>query len=74
MVVQGFPKTEPDIQDSQSAAQAPDKPIADERSQSGKKQQQAVVGPLRSPRHNNQQHSYAGADEHEHKHGDAMKP
>src|SRR3954447_9330416 len=63
VIVQRLPETDPDIEQTQAAAQAPEKTVVHNRAQGGKRQQQVVVGPLRCPRQNNQEHSGHGTDQ-----------
>jgi hypothetical protein len=63
VVVDRFGKADPDVQQTESAAQSSEEPVGDQSAQSRIAQEQEIVGPLRRPRHDHQQHAGGRADE-----------
>jgi hypothetical protein len=74
VVVERLPETDPDIEQAQAAAQAAEEAVGDHITEGRKREQQIVVGPLRSPRKNDQQDSRHRTDQDEKKDGGAMHP
>ena len=65
MIENGFPESQPQVQQPQTAGQAAHKSAGNEIAQAGGTQQQRIVRPLRSPRQNQQQHAERRAQRHE---------
>jgi len=61
VVVQRLPKADPDIQQSEAAAQATEKAICDQSAETGVGEQQIVIGPFGRPRQNDEQNTGHGA-------------
>src|SRR5260370_37035429 len=74
VVVERLPETDPDIEQAQAAAQASEEAVGNHGAESGKREQQVVVGPLRGPGKNDEQHSSHSTDQAKKKDGDAMHP
>lgn len=64
MIMNGFPETQPEVENAEAAGQAARETTGNEIPQAGVHQQKWAVGPLRGPRQNNQQHAERGADGH----------
>src|ERR1700693_1908912 len=67
VVVQRFPEADPDIEQSQAAAQSTEEASRDEGTKPGKREQQIVVGPLGGPGQDHEQHAGDRANQHEKK-------
>jgi len=74
MVVKCFSESDPDIKDSQPAADSANEAVGNECPQSRVCHQQMVVGPFRSPGKNHEKHAYNGTDQPEHQHSNPMQP
>src|SRR3989442_13164293 len=74
VVVDRFPKSNPNIEQPQAAAQTADKTVCHERSQSRISKQQVVVSPFRPPGQDDQKHSSDRAEKYKHHYDDPMKP
>jgi len=74
VVVERLPETNPYVEQAQPTADAAEEAVGDDGSQAGKRKQQVVVGPLRSPRKNDQQNSCNRTDQDKEKDRDAMHP
>jgi hypothetical protein len=72
--MEGFPEADPDVEQTQTAAQATKKSGGDQSSKPGIGKQKVVVGPLGSPRQNQQQNPGHGTNQHEKEDGRAMQP
>ena len=69
-----FPESDPDIKQSQAAAQAAHKTVGDECAKSGRAEQKMVVGPLRPPGQDDQKNPYRGAEKNEQQYQDPVQP
>jgi hypothetical protein len=74
VVVQRLPKADPDIQQSEAAAQAAEKAICDQGAETGVGEQQVIVGPFGRPRQDDEQNAGYGADQNKEEDGDPVKP
>lgn len=74
VVMQSFPEADPDVEQSQAAAQSSKKSGGDDGTQPRERQKKIIVGPLRHPGQNYEQNSSHGADQHEKKHRGTMQP
>src|SRR5580692_12954549 len=74
VVVNRFREPNPDVEDSQTAADSPNKAIRNERPQCGVCHQKMVVRPLWPPGKNDQKNAHDGADQAERQHGNPMQP
>ena len=74
VVVEGFPEADPDVEQTQAAAQPAKKPGRNQSTKPGIGKQNIVVGPLRGPGEDQEQNSGDSADEHEKEDGSAMEP
>src|ERR1700678_2954335 len=74
VIVKGFPEADPNIEQTEAAAQAAKKTGGDHDTKPGIGKQKRVVGPLRGPWQNQKQDSGDGADQHEKKNRAAMQP
>ena len=74
VVVQSLPEADPDVQQSQAAAQTAEEAAGDEGAKVGKHEQERVVSPFRRPRQNDKQHSSDRADQDKQKDGDPVQP
>ncbi len=74
VIVDSFPESDPDVEHAKAAAQAANEVIGNEGSQGWPAQEQAIVGPLRPPGHDNEQDAHYGADENQQQYPDAVKP
>jgi len=62
VVVERLPEADPDIEQSQAAAETSEEPVIHHGAQAGIREQEVVVGPLRRPGEDDEQHSRHGAD------------
>ena len=74
VVVYGFPEADPDVENSQSAAQAAEKSAGDCGPQVGETLEKIVVGPFRPPGQQDQQDTGSCADKDEGQNRDAVQP
>src|SRR5579863_840309 len=74
VVVDRFPESNPNVQHTQTAANSAHKSVGDKCPQRRIHQQQTIVGPLRPPGKNNQQHTDDGTDEYKQQYRDPMQP
>ena len=74
MVVEGFGKADPDIEDAQAAAHATHEIVSCDVAEWRINDEEAIVGPSGSPGQHDEQNAEAGAYTHEHQHGKAMHP
>src|SRR5580698_3397652 len=74
VVVDGFPKSHPDVEHTEAATDPAHETAGNNSSQRGMGQQQMVVSPLRAPWKNDQQHPHYRADKYKQKHGQPMQP
>jgi len=74
VIVKGFPEADPNIEQTQAAAQAAKESGWDQGTKPGIGKQKIVVGPLRGPGQNHEQDSGDGADEDEQEDRGAMQP
>jgi hypothetical protein len=62
VVVEGLPETNPDVEQAQAAADAAEKSVVYDGAERRERKQEIVVGPLRGPRKNDEQHPGYGTD------------
>jgi hypothetical protein len=74
MIVNGFPKTQPEVQNTQSAGQAADESTGNEVAQIWRGQEERVIGPAGRPGKNDQEHAKRGAQGDEQQRAEAKKP
>ena len=74
VVVERFPKANPNVEQSQAAAQSTEEAGRDQCTKPRKRKQKIIIGPLRGPRKNHKQHAGDRADQHEKKDGGAVHP
>ena len=74
MIMDGFPESQPEIQNTQSAGQAAHETTGNEVAQIGRGQQKWIVGPLRGPGKDNQQHTKRGTNRHQQQGTNSQKP
>ena len=74
VVVEGFPEADPDVEQSQAAAQPTEEAGRDESTKPGKRQQKIIVGPLGGPGQDHEQHAGDRANQHEKEDGGAVQP
>jgi hypothetical protein len=74
VVVESFPEADPDIEQSQAAAQSTKKSGGDENAQPGIGEKKIIIRPLGRPRQNYEQHACHRADQYEKKDGGAVQP
>jgi hypothetical protein len=74
MIVNSFPESQPQIQNTQSAGQTPHEAAGNEVAQPWPGQKKRIIGPARRPRKNNQQHAKRGAQGDEQQRAEAKKP
>src|ERR1700726_2781564 len=74
VVVEGFPKADPDVEQTQAPAQSTKEAGRNEGTKPGKREQQIVVGPLGGPGQDHEQHPGDRADQNEKKDGGAVHP
>jgi len=74
MVVNGFPETQPKVQNPQPAGQATHEAAGYEIAQVWRSQEKRVIGPARRPGQNDQQHAQCGAQGDEQQRTEANKP
>ena len=74
VVVNCFPKSDPDIQQSEAAAKAANKTVGDKRPQSRRADQEVVIGPFRPPGEDKEQDSHGRASKHQQQDENAAQP
>src|SRR5580704_8734191 len=74
VVVERLPETNPNIEQAQAAAKATEKTVGDHGTQSGEREQEVIIGPLRSPRKNDEQDTSNGTHQNKKKNRGAMHP
>src|ERR1700693_572253 len=74
VVVERLPETNPNIEQSQTAAEATEETIGHHGAESGKRKQQIVISPFRGPRKNDEQPARHRTDQNKKKHRNAMHP
>src|SRR5260370_24112888 len=74
VVVQRLPKADPDIQQSEAAAQAAEKAVCDQIAKTGIGEQQVVVGPFGRPGQNHEQNTGDRAHQDKEQHADPVNP
>jgi hypothetical protein len=74
MIVDGFPESHPQVQNTQPAGHAAHEAAGDEVAQTGRAQQERIIGPLGRPGQNDQQHAKRGTHGHEQQSANAQKP
>jgi hypothetical protein len=72
VVVEGFRKTDPDVEQAEAAAQAAEKICRHDGAERRVGEQEIVVGPLGSPGEDYEKNSGDGADQNKKKDGAAM--
>ena len=74
VVVECLPETDPDVEQSQPAAETAEKSVSYDGAQCREGKQQVVVRPLGRPGQNDQQHPCHGADQDKQKDGRPVHP
>jgi hypothetical protein len=74
MIMDGLPESQPEIQNTQSTGQAAHKPTGHEVAEIGRSQQKWIVGPLGSPRKDNQQNTERGANRYQQQGANPQEP
>jgi len=74
VVVEGFPEADPDVEQSQAAAQTAKEAGGDEGTEPGKREQKIIVGPLGGPGQDHEQDTGDGADQHKKEDGGTVQP
>ena len=74
VVVESLPEADPDVEHSQTGADAPEESAGNERPQAGEGEEQVIVGPFRRPGENDQQNPGNRADQYEEQDGTAVQP
>jgi len=69
-----FPKSDPDIEQSQAAAQAANKTVGNKGPQSGRTEQKVVVRPFRPPGQDQEKNSHGGANKYQQQNQNAVQP
>jgi hypothetical protein len=74
VVVQRLPKTDPDVEQSEAAADATKESVRDHRAELGIREQEIVIGPFGCPGQDDQKDARDGADQYKKKNRGAMEP
>src|ERR1700675_2956298 len=74
VIVEGFPEANPDVEQTQAAAQATKKTGGDQGTKPGKGKEKIIVCPLGGPGQDQEQDAGNGANQHEEKDGGAVQP
>ena len=74
VIVDRFGEADPDVEQTQSAAQPAKKTVGHDGAQIGITQQEGVVGPLRGPGQNDQQHARGRTDKYEQQDQQTVNP
>jgi hypothetical protein len=61
VIMDGFPETDPDIENTEAAANSADEGAAEDRPNGGVQGEEAIVCPLRAPREDDEEYSDDGA-------------
>src|SRR6202041_2981116 len=72
--MEGFPEANPDVEQTQAAAQAAKKTGGDQGTKPGKGKEKIIVCPFGGPGQDQEQDAGNGADQHEKKDGGAVQP
>lgn len=74
VIMQRFPEANPDVEQPKAGADTPKEAARNQGAEGGERQQEVVVGPLGSPRKDDQENARHGADQHEKKNRNAVHP
>ena len=74
VIVDRLGKTDPDVQDAEAAAKAPNKPRGQNGSQRGERKQERIVSPFRTPGKDEKQNARRGTYKDKEQNPDAPKP
>ena len=74
MIVNSFPESQPQVQNTQPAGETPDESAGNEIAKIGRGQQERIIGPARGPGKYDQQHPKRGAQGDEQQRPEPKKP